>query len=423
MSIFVSIASYRDPETIPTIVDAYNKASNKTDVRFGVLLQEPENFSNKSLLPSELNIDFIDYDWRESQGTCWARHNIQKLLFNNEDFYFQLDSHHRFCENWDTKLLDLYSELSSKYDKPIIGGYCPGYSPDNDILEDKPMTMLSFPDFSDLGDLMFSPRLIKDFEKLRAKNISNIPARFLSGHFIFASASFVKDCLYDPNMYFRGEELTLSARAYTHGYDFFHPTQSIVWHEYLRTNQIKHWDDHTKENGFIVTSNERANSAKQRARHLLGMEKNRTQFGKYGLGKARSLHDYELFAGLNFSQRLVHKYAYNINDDSPYPYVMAEDEWKQGMMNKYTVEFDLPNNYIMNLLEQKTNSLAFLFYDSKDRTVYRKDIQRKDFLRYNTNTVKMTNNMDGKPSRLNLMPFLPDKQILPTHSIRSIRIV
>jgi hypothetical protein len=90
MSIFISIASYRDPETIPTILDAYNKAKNKNDIRFGVLLQEEKNFSKKDLLSTDINLDIIEYDWRESQGTCWARHSIQKLLYNNEDFYFQL---------------------------------------------------------------------------------------------------------------------------------------------------------------------------------------------------------------------------------------------------------------------------------------------------------------------------------------------
>lgn len=422
MSIFISIASYRDPETIPTIIDAYNKASNKKDIRFGVALQEDANFSNKNILPKSINIDFIEYDWRESQGTCWARNCIQKLLFNNEDFYLQLDSHHRFCENWDKTLMNLFAELSLKQDsKPIIGGYCPGYSPSSSFLEDKPMRISSFPEFSSLGDLMFSPKVIKDFKKLREDNITNIPARFLSGHFIFTIGDFVKECPYDPNMYFRGEELTLSARAFTNNYDFFHPLQSIIWHEYLRLNQTKHWDDHTKENGFVITSSNRDIVAKQRARQLLGMEKNMTQFGKYGLGNSRSLHDYELFAGLNFSQKLVHKYAYDINDDAPYPHTMTEENWKTGMMNKYIVEFDMPSNYINSILEQEANSLAFICYNNKNKTIYRKDIQKKDFQNFNTNTVKLASNMLDRPHRLTIFPFKKDKKTLKPENILFIR--
>lgn len=423
MSIFVSIASYRDPETIPTIIDAYNKSKNKKEIRFGVLLQEDHGFSKKENLSSDINVDFLDYDWRESQGTCWARNTIQKLLFNNEDYYFQLDSHHRFCENWDEKLIELFTETQKRYPKPIIGGYCPGYIPkDDQNLEQKPMRIASFADFSDLGDLMFIPKVIKNYEKLQNKNVKLIKARFLSGHFIFAGQDFIKECLYDPNMYFRGEEITLSARAYTNGYDFFHPTTPIVWHEYIRAEQIKHWDDHTKGNGFIITSENRSNIGKQRARHLLGMEKNTTKFGKYGLGNKRSLHEYELYAGLNFSQKLVHKDTYDINDTSKEPYVMTEEEWASGMLNKYSVEFDIPNNYIPNLIDKNVNSLAIVLHDPKDNISYRKDIKKNDFKNLNTNILKVTGSMESKPHRVTLIPFLENKSSLPTQIIRSIRI-
>ena len=40
--IFVSIACYRDPEVIPTVRDAYNKAKNKENIIFGVYAQMGE---------------------------------------------------------------------------------------------------------------------------------------------------------------------------------------------------------------------------------------------------------------------------------------------------------------------------------------------------------------------------------------------
>ena len=42
---------------------------------------------------------------------------------------------------------------------------------------------------------------------------------------------------YDPTLYFLGEEITLAVRAYTHGYDLFHPSETIVWHEYTRNGR------------------------------------------------------------------------------------------------------------------------------------------------------------------------------------------
>jgi nucleoside-diphosphate-sugar epimerase len=56
----------------------------------------------------------------------------------------------------------MFEETQKTYSKPIIGGYCPGYVPKNDKnLEQKPMRIASFADFTDLGDLMFIPKVIK----------------------------------------------------------------------------------------------------------------------------------------------------------------------------------------------------------------------------------------------------------------------
>ena len=423
MSIFISIASYKDPETIPTIIDAYNKAHDKAGISFGVLLQEEKGFSKKEKLEKNINVDFLEYDWRDSQGACWARNSIQKLLFDKEDYYFQLDSHHRFCENWDKKLTDGIESLSKNYQKPIIGGYCPGYEPANETLDERPIRITSFPEFTDLGDLMFIPKSINNYKKLNENGLEYIKARFLSGHFIFTNSMFIKECPYDPLLYFRGEELSLSARAYTSGYDFFHPLMPIVWHEYIRGKQTKHWDDHTKANGFLTTSEERSNKAKKRVRQLLGMEINNIKFHKYGLGNKRCLHEYELYAGLDFSQRLIHKYSYDINDDSPEPYIMNEKEWTEGMLQPYDVEFAMPENLISSIIKKNASSFAIIFHDSSDRVCYRKDIKNVNFPSYNTKITKIKGNMTNKPTRISVSTFFKNQDSYPNQQIRTLKVI
>lgn len=421
--IFVSIASYRDPQTVPTILDLFNKAKNPSEIRIGLCLQQEEN--ELDLTPiKNLNVDIIEYNWRESQGTCWARNIIQKDLIAQEDYYLQLDSHHRFCDNWDAILIELFQEIKQKYEKPIIGGYCPGYNPTNinEELEQKPMRICSFADFTDLGDLMFVPRTIKDYQLLQNKGINYIKARFLSGHFIFAENAFCKDCPYDPNLYFRGEELSLSARAYTHGYNFFHPTKPIIWHEYLREKETKHWDDHTKNNGFLITSDHRSKAGKQRARQLLNMEKHNINFGKYGLGSKKSLHDYELYAGICFTTKQVHEQTYDINDQFIEPKVMKEHEWRDGLMKKINIQFDFPANYISNIITKETNSLALLFYNSKDMLCYRKDIKKPDLIKMNRDVITLQFSTNSTPSRVVLIPFGSKEHINQTH-IRSLRVL
>jgi hypothetical protein len=421
MSIFISIASYRDPETIPTILDCYNKAKYKEDIKFGVFLQEDRNFSKKEHLNRSIKIDFLECDWRDSKGACWIRSSIQKNLFNNEDYYLQIDSHHRFCENWDKILIDSLEKLKKDKEKPIIGGYCPGYNPKNDKdLEEAPMKITSYPEFSYLGDLMFRPKRILNHTKLQSEGRENIKARFLSGHFIFSEGSFVNDCPYDPLLYFRGEELSLSARAYTSGYDMFHPTRPIIWHEYIRKEQIKHWDDHKKNKGFLVTSDQRSSEAKRRVRQLLGMEKRTKPLGKYDLGLKRNLHEYELYCGVNLAQRLVHKYAYDIRNDSPEPYIMEQKEWEDGMMQSYSLEFDLPKNYINEAIEKNADSFAVILYGITNSIIYRKDIKKENFLHYSFGNIKIKGSMESKPIRLVLSLFLEGKT--SNININSIRV-
>ena len=52
-------------------------------------------------------------------------------------------------------------------------------------------------------------------------------ARFLSAGFLFAPGTFVREVPYDPELYFLGEEAAMTLRAFTHGYDLFHPTRPL----------------------------------------------------------------------------------------------------------------------------------------------------------------------------------------------------
>lgn len=368
-TIFVSIASYRDPELIPTIKDCIAKAQYPGRVRFGICWQKDDSEDISEILSD--NTKVYDCDWRESKGACWSRHLIQKNLFDNETYYLQLDSHHRFLQNWDTELIDLLDFAKTNYSlKPLIGTYGTTYWPnqyEND-LHQVAYKINTFDRFGDDGDLISKPNSINT-------NLTDrlITARLLSGHFIFSDGSFVKECMYDPNYYFRGEELVLSVRAYTHGYDMFHPTKPIIWHEYLRSEKHKHWSDHKKENGILIEGEDRNIRSKERQRKLLGMEKNDINFHQYGLGNVRTLHDYELYAGIDFKQRRVHKYAYNIRNDSPDPYIMTEDEWNSGMLNKYEIDIEWDLSAIPSLMDY--DFWFFGFENASGQLVYRNDFK------------------------------------------------
>ena len=300
MRIFVQIASYRDPELIPTIKDCIAKAKYPENLNFCIAWQHglEENLNEFITNP---NFKILDIPYEESKGVCWAR-SLTQQHYNNEKYTLQIDSHHRFITNWDEELINMTNLLIQKgHSKPLITSYVPSYNPQTDPIGrvNIPWKM-NFDKFIPEGAVFFLPAYMNNFEQLTQP----FPARFLSAHFFFTLGQFCKEVIYDPNYYFHGEEISLAVRAYTWGYDLFHPHKIVLWHEYTRNNRTKQWDDDKiwwKKNQACHLRN----------RKLFGMD-NETQdidFGIYGFGSVRTLKDYECYAGINFKNRTADQYT------------------------------------------------------------------------------------------------------------------
>ena len=70
---------------------------------------------------------------------------------------------------------------------------------------------------------MASTTHVRKFDKPR-------PNAFLAAGYLFSKGSFAKEVPYDPHMYFSDEEISLAARAYTHGWDGFAPSRVFIYH-------------------------------------------------------------------------------------------------------------------------------------------------------------------------------------------------
>ena len=82
--IFVQIASYRDPELIPTIVDMVAKAKNKDNLTFGICWQYDETEDINSFDHLD-NFRISKHHYSESQGLGWAR-NVTNRLYDGEKY-------------------------------------------------------------------------------------------------------------------------------------------------------------------------------------------------------------------------------------------------------------------------------------------------------------------------------------------------
>lgn len=219
-TIFVQIASYRDLQLLPTLRDLISKATNPSRLRFGICWQREETESLEEFA-RDLRFRIIDINYRDARGACWARHQTQSL-YEGEDYTLQIDLHHRFVLGWDDELLAMLELAGSR--KPILTSYAPSFDPSDTsgVFSQQPWA-LKFHRFTEEGVIFFLPDPINDWETLTAP----LPARFFSAHFAFAHGAFCREVPYDPNYYFHGEEISMGVRAFTHGYDLFHPHRVI----------------------------------------------------------------------------------------------------------------------------------------------------------------------------------------------------
>ena len=366
-TIFLHLPAYRDPELIPTIKDALEKAKYPERIHFGICRQyHPEDgFDNLDEYRDDSRFNIMDVLYKDAQGLPWARAQINEKLLGNQDYILQLDSHHRFANNWDETLIEMHQQLENKGYKPILAAYLPLYDPFNepDGRSMEPWQQ-QFAAFYPHGTIFIRPGLLHGWNKMQEPPMS----RFLSGHFCFARAEWAKEILHDPDIYFSGEEINLTVRSFTHGYDMFHPHKLVVWHSTMReerAGKLK-WDDDSK---LGVRWGEKQDFARKKIRVLLGVESdNAIDLTGYNLGTVRTLRDYEKYAGIHFKNKSVQKYTMD-NQYPPNPIVNDED-WEQSFM----ISFYQIVNISRQDFPDKYKSILVAFDDEDGNPVHQKYI-------------------------------------------------
>ncbi|OGS99232.1 MAG: hypothetical protein A3F73_06275 [Gallionellales bacterium RIFCSPLOWO2_12_FULL_59_22] len=299
-AIFVSIASYRDPDCQNTVRDLFEKAAHPERIIIGICLQAVPGEDDDCLVSSErhrqLRVDSIHAS--ESRGACWARSRIQKL-WQGEEYFFQVDSHMRFAPGWDEKLIAMLEKCPAE--KPVISTYPLEFTPPDRFAPDNLVTILP-KGFDDDGVLAQNSTL----SPLAKASEYPAPSPFISAGMLFTSGQVVGEVPYDPYLYFTGEEITLGARLWTSGWEIYCPNRVIAYHNYIKqTGRPRHWDDQTD----WVNLSQRA---RRRIRHILGIETRNSddaaleEIERYSLGSIRTLAEYEAFSGLDFKGHLFH---------------------------------------------------------------------------------------------------------------------
>jgi len=366
--IFIQIASYRDPELNNTLKDCIEKSKNPDNLVFSICWQhsKDDEWDNLDLYKDDPRFKIIDVDYKESKGACWARNTLQQQ-YDGEQYTLQLDSHHRFIENWDSELINMLEDLRSKgHEKPLLTSYISSYNPENDPDgRVKVPWKMNFDRFIPEGAVFFLPASIDDFKERNEP----IPARFYSAHFAFTLGSFVKEVPHDPEYYFHGEEISIAVRAYTWGYDLFHPHKIIAWHEYTRKGRTKQWDD----DKTWSSKNTNSHLRNRKLFEMDGLEKD-IDFGIYDFGKIRTLEDYERYSGVSFKKRAVQKYTLD-NKLAPNPPLYGE-EFENSFTSIFKHCIDIHKNSFDK--EKDYSFWAVIFEDSNGVSINRKDLNEQE---------------------------------------------
>lgn len=367
-TIFVQVAAYRDPQLRPTLDDMIARARNPEGLRFGIAWQHSPDDAWDDLggCKDDKRFKVLDIGHKDSKGVCWARNAVQKL-YGGEDYTLQIDSHMRFEDGWDETLIGMMDGLRAKgHRKPLLTGYVPSFDPDNDPNgRVRVPWQMNFDRFIPEGAVFFLPATIHNHAKLDGP----VPSRFYSAHFCFTLGVFCTEVPHNPDYYFHGEEISIAARAYTHGYDLFHPHKVVVWHEYTRKGRAKQWDDDRE----WTKKNERAHLLNRR---LFGMdgEKQEGHDGPYGFGKERTLRDYERYAGILFSKRSVQRETLNFSPP-PNPTYGTEEEWLASFSRVFKHCIDLPR---VSLPERDYEFWVVAFHDDNGETISRMDANKDE---------------------------------------------
>jgi hypothetical protein len=303
--IFVSIASYRDKELIKTVNSCLSKAKYPENVKIGICWQYDEE-EDLSALDNIPQVQSYKIYWENVEGSvCWARSVIQQKFFNDEDYYFQIDSHTLFAQDWDEILINMYNELPT--DKAVISVGPPYYC---DLSAEGALPHLEWEPVA-LIDNVYCDSIIQKqkldsaggthfmYGFLPAEDISKpIPARHISAALLFTIGKWVREVPYDSDLYFAGEEPTLTLRSYTNGYDIFNPNKFVIWHlKYNFLHRKRHWNTFDQK---II--DQKSHISSQKYNKIVAGD----ELGVYGCGKERSLLDWEIYSGVSFKDITAH---------------------------------------------------------------------------------------------------------------------
>ena len=231
--------------------------------------------------------------------------------------------------------------------------------------------------FYPFGTIFIRPTGIPNWQQLEKP----FPARFLSGHFAFGPNKWAKEVRHDPNIFFSGEEINLSVRSYTHGYDMFHPHRVIIWHATMKRKRERvNWCGMTNIKEVKINGGHNRTLQEQESVNYLVFEDNGFNLEPYGLGTKRTVRDYEKYAGIHFKIKSHSKNGLLITNSLQTHIIMR---LRRSGENSFTYSFyHLVNIERYELPADDYTSILVAFDDEDGVGMYSTSVEGNDLQRF-----------------------------------------
>lgn len=297
-SIFINIAGYHDYEIVKTIEDLIDKSSKQNELRFGIhsVFEEEDTIG----VPKLDNIKYISSKAPNNLGPALGRY-IAHSLYDNEDYYFVIDSHTRVDKDWDIAFIndiEYYKDLG--FDKPLLTAYPTMYWYENGIEK-------KYSGKKDPQNIRFTSY---DSDSLRSIVLGgsreaiyddSIHQHSIAGGFCFGPGPFID---FNKNIAF-SEEFIVGAMLYTNGYDLLIPRSLMVYH-YYNAPERGSFEEFNRRSVWDYEPNlEILHKQLGDTNNIIIKIVSERLTGKNLLGSERSLEDYGNFLGLNFDKEFL----------------------------------------------------------------------------------------------------------------------
>ena len=246
-TIYVSICCLgKDIELVNTIKSIYDKSKNKENIYVGITFIGDNYFYKETVkhIKKYKNIKTSYYSNEECLGIGPAR-LYASYMYDEEDYFLQIDAHTYMFENWDKTLIDKYKSIKTTLnsDKIVLSGSLPSYEYiDNKIKFDNMLKYSFYPkqEFFFNSIVLFSsidPTIV--FNEFYKNNQYFKPLLKTVAAFMFGSKELATNLGLNNTVIFWEEEILQTINLISDGFILVHPGPDSVMAHY-NINYIKH---------------------------------------------------------------------------------------------------------------------------------------------------------------------------------------